>query len=70
MDVKGANSYEELSVEQLKRGVELMVQPSELCERDVLIAILKALEFKPQDVIYQIKSGEVLHAGPMLSLNF
>lgn len=68
MDVYGAISFEDLSLDELKLGVELMVQPSELCEREVLTAILKALEFKPQDVIYQIQSGEVLHAGAMLRL--
>lgn len=67
--VKQAVKFEDLSVEQLKRGVELLVSPDELVERDVLTAILKALEFIPQDVLDQIKTGEPLNAGPMLCLN-
>jgi hypothetical protein len=68
MDVKGAKSFEELSTDELKQGVELLVRPEELSERDVLIAILKTLEFTPGDVKHQIEEGEVLHAGTRLML--
>lgn len=67
--VRRAVKFEDLSVDELKRGVELLVSPDELLERDVLTAILKALEFIPQDVLDQIKSGEPLNAGPVLCLN-
>lgn len=68
MDVKGAKSFEELSNDELKQGVELLVRPEELSEREVLIAILKTLEFTPGDVKHQIEEGEVLHAGARLIL--
>ena len=67
---KDLSSFDSLSLKELKRGVELLVSPSELCEREVLVSILKALEFEPQDVRSQIKSGAPLNAGPILSLNF
>lgn len=61
--------FEALSLAELKLGVELLVSPDELCEREVLVGILKALEFEPQDVKSQIEIGIPLNAGPMLSLN-
>ena len=67
--VKPAVKFEDLSVDELKRGVELLVSPDELVEREVLTAILKALDFIPQDILDQIKSGEPLNAGPVLCLN-
>lgn len=66
----GAISFDNLTLEELKRGVELLVSPEELCEREVLIGILKALEFEPQDVKHQIGTGTPLNAGPVLSLSF
>jgi hypothetical protein len=55
-----------LSINELKRGVELLVAPEDLRDRRVLVAILKALEFSPEDVKTQIKLGEQLNAGPAL----
>ena len=60
--------FEDLSMDELKRGVELLVSPDELCERSVLTAILKALGFMPQDVLDQIKEGQPLNAGPELRI--
>lgn len=70
MDKKSYINFDELTDEQLVRGVELLVEPDELKERGVLMAILKALDFQAQDVLEQIKLGEPLNAGPALSLNF
>lgn len=64
-----ATDFGSLSLAELKRGVELLVSPDELTEREVLTAILKALEFEPQDVIDQIKEGVPLNAGPYLCLS-
>jgi hypothetical protein len=64
-----ATDFETLSLSELKKGVELLVSPEELTEREVLTAILKALDFEPQDVIDQIKEGVPLNAGPYLCLN-
>ena len=60
--------FEDLSMDELKRGVELLVSPCELCERNILTNILKALDFIPQDVLDQIKDGTPLNAGPVLNL--
>ena len=60
--------FDELSMDELKRGVELLVSPDELCEREVMIAILSSLGFIPQDVLDQIKEGRPLNAGPVLRL--
>ena len=62
--------FDSLTLAELKLGFELLVSPEELCEREVLVGIQKALEFEPQDVKYQIKTGVPLNAGPVLSLNF
>lgn len=66
---KFATKFEDLTLDELKRGVELLVSPEELTERAVLTAILNALEFIPQDVLDQIKTGEPLNAGPVLCLD-
>lgn len=58
--------FSNLSINELKRGVELLVAPEDLRDRRVLVAILKALEFSPEDVKTQIKLGEQLNAGPAL----
>jgi hypothetical protein len=58
--------FSNLSINELKRGVELLVAPEDLRDRRVLAAILKALEFSPEDVKTQIKLGEQLNAGPAL----
>ena len=61
-------SFESLTDDQLFKGVELLVAPEELSERCVLIAILNALEFRPQDVVDQIEVGTPLNAGTSLRL--
>ena len=66
---KTAKCYDDLSLSELKQGVELLVSPDELCEREVLVSILKALEFEPQDVKDQIKAGVPLNAGAVLRLS-
>lgn len=58
--------FNNLTINELKRGVELLVAPEDLRDRRVLVAILKALEFSPADVKTQIKLGEALNAGPSL----
>ena len=66
---KPDNSYSKFTTEELVRAVELLVSPDELCERDVLIAILSALELRPQDVVDQLRQGVPLNAGPVLKLS-
>lgn len=58
--------FSNLTINELKRGVELLVSPEDLRDRRVLVAILKALEFSPGDVKTQIQLGEALNAGPSL----
>jgi len=48
---------------------EIELFDDELCERGVLTAILRALDFIPQDVLDQIKEGVPLNAGPVLRLD-
>lgn len=61
--------YSKFSDAELLHAVELLVSPDELCERQVLIAILNALEFQPQDVKEQLREGMPLNAGPVLRLS-
>ena len=63
-------SFDELSDEQLIHGVELLVSPDELTERDVLIAILKTLNFGAEEVVEQINEGVPLNSGATLCLSF
>ncbi|MPN04701.1 hypothetical protein SDC9_151946 [bioreactor metagenome] len=63
-------SYETLSDEQLIRAIELMVTSDDLISRTVMVAILSALEYSPEEVKEQLESGEPLNAGPMLSWRF
>lgn len=58
--------FNNLTTNELKRGVELLVAPEDLRDRRVLVAILEALEFSPADVKEQLKLGEALNAGPSL----
>lgn len=57
---------ENLTTNELKRGIELLVSPEDLQDRRVLTAILRALEFTPEDVKQQIRLGETLNAGPRI----
>lgn len=58
--------YTDFTPEQLAHAIELMVAPSDLAHPDVMVAILKALSYTPQEVAMQLESGEKLDDGPGL----
>lgn len=61
--------FKNLTDKEILRGVELLVSPEDLTGRDVLISILRALDFNAQDVADQLKDGSPLNAGPVLCLS-
>lgn len=52
--------------EELAHAIELMVAPEDLAQPEVMIAILKALSYTPEQVAEQLASGEKLDDGPAL----
>ena len=58
--------YENFTTEQLARAIELLVAPEDLSTNEVMVAILKALSYTPEEVSAQLESGEKLDDGPML----
>lgn len=68
---KNSNSnFENLSDAELARGIELLVSPEELRSRPVMLAILKAADFTPEEVADQIAEGVPVFAGPAVSWTF
>ena len=61
-------NFDDLTDEQLIRAVCLMVRPEWLREREVLAAILQALDYNAEDAAAIIASGQPLHDGPYLAL--
>ena len=62
--------YADFTTEQLARAIELMVSPDDLGQPEVMAAILKSLDYSPEEVAAQLKSGEKLDAGPALVWRF
>ena len=58
--------YEVFTPEQLARAIELLVSPEDLSTNEVMVAILKSLDFTPEEVAAQLESGEQLNEGPSL----
>lgn len=62
--------FTELTADQLRRAIELMVAPEWLNDPAVMIAILKACDFTQEDVSDQLDSGQQLNAGSRLVWRF
>ena len=60
------HNYANFTNEQLAHAIELMVSPDDLAQADVMVAILKALSFTPEEIAAQLESGEKLDDGPGL----
>ena len=58
--------YADFSLEQLAHAIELMVSPADLAQHEVMVAILQALSYTPEEVAEQLASGEKLDDGPGL----
>ena len=63
-------NFELFTDAELARAIELMVTPSELKSRPLMIAILKAADFSACEVREQISSGEQLFDGNSVSWTF
>lgn len=68
--MQNKNEWANITDKELARAIELMVEPGDLMERRVMIAVLEACDHRPEDVKSQLESGEQLHDGAMLSWNF
>ena len=64
------NSFSKFSNAELRHAIELMIAPEDLGERQVMIAILKAMDFTEQEVADQLADNEYLHSGPHLVWKF
>lgn len=54
-------AWNDLSDDELVRGLELLITIDDLKHRDVAIKVLEELSFTPEDVKRQIESGEYLN---------
>ena len=57
------NSFSQFTPDELAHAIELMVAPEDLMQHDVMVAVLKALSYTPQEVAEQLASGEKLDDG-------
>jgi len=64
--MKQKKQYTDFSNEELAHAIELLVAPTDLAHREVMVAILKALDFSPEEVAAQLESEEHLNDGPSL----
>lgn len=62
-----SKEWSAFSVNELSRAIELLVLPEWLNDPQVMVAILKACDYRPVDVRHQLKTGEQLNNGPRLS---
>ena len=62
--MKQKKQYTDFSAEELAHAIELLVAPEDLKHPDVMIAVLQALSYTPEEVAEQLASGEQLDAGP------
>ena len=63
------SAFEMFTDDELVRGVELMISPSDLKIREVAIALFDAMGYSPSDVRAQLDSGVPLSDGPVFDLS-
>lgn len=64
------NSFSKFSNAELRHAIELMIAPEDLGERQVMIAILRSMDFTAEEVRDQLDENEPLHSDQMLVWNF
>ncbi len=64
--MKKQQDWHEIDDVQLCKALTLMVRPEWLRERKVAIAMLEALDYKPDDVREVLAGGQPLHDGRQL----
>ncbi|MGE4300861.1 MAG: hypothetical protein AB7F40_04570 [Victivallaceae bacterium] len=63
------SAFEMFTDDELARGVELMISPSDLKIREVAVALFEVMGYSPKDVRTQLDSGVPLSDGPMFDLS-
>lgn len=64
------NGFDKFTRSELARAIELMISPTDLGSRTVMIAILKSQDFEPSEIKAQLRKKEPMHFDKRIEWNY